>query len=418
MALQFKVSQDASKNEADIYVYGPIGETWTGEGVSGKSFLKEMRQVNQNATLNVHIFSPGGNAFDGKNIYSQLKTHKGPVNVYIEGLAASAASIIAMAGDKIYMPDNAMMMIHRPSTFAYGTAEDLKEAIEGLDIISKTSNAVYKERTGLPMSQVEELVNKTTWMTADEAIELGFADEKTDAVNVEERLKVIPTLGSVPEEILKQFFETTAQDADTIQIVTQETPVAAVPASSLTPQREQAMSETTETKVDVQAAIKEALEADRKAREAKEAEAAHVIKATEGATKFAARVNELVKVGKITPAMAEIHTEFYTREAADDVDAANLYAEKLLGELDKLESTVLAEQVATNAAATPVEEFKVDLSKFPAKSYNQQSVVLDAYAKHAVKQGTYKDYKEAVNALIGDDAKTMEGVYKAAGLTV
>lgn len=163
----------AAEDEAELQVYGDIGE-WG--DVDSREFTSQLKKVTAKR-IAVRINSGGGSVFTAQAILSSLKRHKADVYVYIDGLAASAASVIAMAGDMIIMPSNAMMMIHNPSTVGWGESKDMRKLADTLDKVRDTIVAAYKDRTGLEESKIIELMDEETWMTAAEAVELGFADE-------------------------------------------------------------------------------------------------------------------------------------------------------------------------------------------------------------------------------------------------
>ena len=127
--------------------------------------------------VTVWINSPGGDCNAASQIYSALMDYKDDVTVKIDGMAASAASVIAMAGTKVLMAPTAMMMIHNPSTGAYGDHKDMEEVIAMLDEVKEGIINAYEIRTGLSHAQLSHMMDSTTWMNAKKAIELGFADE-------------------------------------------------------------------------------------------------------------------------------------------------------------------------------------------------------------------------------------------------
>lgn len=175
----FKISAKANTPDAEISIYDEIG-AW---GVTAKDFIGELRNVKaQSITLSIN--SPGGSVFDALAIYNALRQHEASVTVKVMGVAASAASLIAMAGDKIIMPENAFMMIHNPINFAYGNAEDMREMADILDKIGASLVATYVARTGLPEDEVKALLDAETWLNAEEAVEKGFADEMEAALKV------------------------------------------------------------------------------------------------------------------------------------------------------------------------------------------------------------------------------------------
>lgn len=130
-----------------------------------------------NGPVTIWINSPGGDCIAASQIYSMLMDYKGDVTVKIDGIAASAASVIAMAGTKVFMAPTALMMIHNPATGAFGDHVDMQKAIEMLDEVKESIINAYELRTGLSHAQLSHMMDDTTWMNAKKAIELGFADE-------------------------------------------------------------------------------------------------------------------------------------------------------------------------------------------------------------------------------------------------
>lgn len=166
-----------NKKEAEILLYGVIGEDCYWDDVTSKQFAEDLKAVEDAVKINVRINSPGGDVFAGQAIYSMLKRCKSEVIVYIDGLAASIASIVAMSGDKIIMPKNAMMMIHKPWTITAGNANDMREQADTLDKIEESLISVYTDKTGLSAEEIKTLLEDETWLTASDALEKGFIDE-------------------------------------------------------------------------------------------------------------------------------------------------------------------------------------------------------------------------------------------------
>ena len=152
-----------------------------GFGVSAKSFLNDMKAINGD-TINLSINSPGGDVFAGVAIYNALRSSGKKVNVKVLGIAASAASLIAMAGDEIEMPENAMMMIHNPWSFAMGDADELRATADVLDKIGNSLVGTYAARSGKDEDEIKALLDAETWMSAQEAVEMGFATKVTPAL--------------------------------------------------------------------------------------------------------------------------------------------------------------------------------------------------------------------------------------------
>ena len=176
----WKWSNSVSSNNQELILDGPIAsDTWWGDEVTPDLFREELKQ--HAGDLTVVINSPGGDVFAGLAIYNALVNHNGNVTVRVDGLAASIASVIAMAGDKIIMSPGSMIMIHRPSVYAAGTVDDMEKAKDVLLKIEEGITPIYARRTGLSDEKITELLEAETWMLADKAVELGFADEVSEA---------------------------------------------------------------------------------------------------------------------------------------------------------------------------------------------------------------------------------------------
>jgi ATP-dependent Clp protease protease subunit len=160
------------KGAAEIVIYDEIGAF----GIPAKAFLDELRALGPVAELTVRINSPGGSVFDGVAIYNALKRHQAKVAIWIDGIAASIASMIAMAGDEVVMPDNAMLVLHDPSGLVAGTAADMRATAEALDKMAAAMVAAYRAKSGAEDAAIEALMAAETWLSAEEAVELGLAD--------------------------------------------------------------------------------------------------------------------------------------------------------------------------------------------------------------------------------------------------
>jgi ATP-dependent protease ClpP protease subunit len=165
---------------AEVSIYDEIGAY----GVSAKSFLDEISALPDDGPLTLRLNSPGGSVFDAVAIYNALKRHAGPVSVWIDGIAASAASYVAMAGDEVVMPENAFLMIHDPSGVVMGTAEDMRDMAGALDKIKGSLVAAYVAKSGGAEDDIAALMAKETWLDAAEAVEFGFADRLAEPVRI------------------------------------------------------------------------------------------------------------------------------------------------------------------------------------------------------------------------------------------
>ncbi|WP_159990822.1 head maturation protease, ClpP-related [Pelistega ratti] len=157
-----------------ISIYEGIGESWDGTGVTANRIAAALRAIGPRDVV-VNINSPGGNYFEGVTIYNLLKNHPYKVTVNVLGLAASAASIIAMAGDEILMGDAANLMIHNAMGVVYGNKEDMQSVIDLLHRLDSDMADVYVARTGLNKSFIQSLMSAETWLNGESAIEQGFA---------------------------------------------------------------------------------------------------------------------------------------------------------------------------------------------------------------------------------------------------
>lgn len=169
-----------SQSEADLYLYIEIA-SWGGgyQAHSAKSFKNELDDLGNVQTLNVYINSPGGDVFEGLAIYNMLKRHKAHKKVFIDGIAASISSVIAMAGDEIIMPSNSMMMIHSALSGGYGHAKDLRELADLLDKATLSYSQTYLDKAGdkLAEATLSALLGTDTWLTAQEAFDIGLCTE-------------------------------------------------------------------------------------------------------------------------------------------------------------------------------------------------------------------------------------------------
>lgn len=173
---QFKIT-NKTETSAEIVIYSEIGETFWGDGVSAKSFSDELKELPKAVKdITVRINSPGGDVFDGISIYNRLKQHPAKVTVYIDGLAASIASIIALAGDEVIAGEGTLFMIHKPMTMGYGNSNEFEELISRLDDVEEQLVGIYRRKTGLDRSEIKNMLSKETWLNADEAKEKGFID--------------------------------------------------------------------------------------------------------------------------------------------------------------------------------------------------------------------------------------------------
>lgn len=181
------LKQSAKPGALDLYLYGDVEsdgyDWWTDQRIesetSANHFRDELAKYPEAREINVYINSHGGSVFEGTAIYNQLRRHPAQVTVYIDGFACSVASVIAMAGDKVVMPRNAMMMIHNAYLYAVGNAAELRKAADDLDTINRGNRQAYLQKAGEKLSEEEltAMMDAETWLTAEDCIRLGLADE-------------------------------------------------------------------------------------------------------------------------------------------------------------------------------------------------------------------------------------------------
>jgi ATP-dependent Clp endopeptidase proteolytic subunit ClpP len=178
----FKASADESA-PAEILIYDQIGrDFWSGEGVVAKEFAQELAKIPAGRQITVGINSPGGSVHDGLAIYNLLSARRNQVTCRIDGLAASIASIIALAGSKLVMPASALLMIHDPSGMCMGTADEMREMATALEKHKEALVNVYEEKTKKPRAEIEQAMKDETWFTASDAKAFGLVDDVTAEV--------------------------------------------------------------------------------------------------------------------------------------------------------------------------------------------------------------------------------------------
>ncbi|MGH6896011.1 MAG: head maturation protease, ClpP-related [Geminicoccaceae bacterium] len=170
----------AQARGAEIVIYDEIGAF----GIPAKAFLDELKALGPVAELTVRINSPGGSVFDGVAIYNALKRHDAAITVWVDGIAASIASMVAMAGDEVVMPENAMLVLHDPSGLVAGTASDMRATAEALDRMKAGMVAAYRDKSGRDDAKIEALMAAETWLSAQEAVALGLADRVEEPVTM------------------------------------------------------------------------------------------------------------------------------------------------------------------------------------------------------------------------------------------
>ena len=192
-----------------MYIDGEIvTDEYEDTGTSAAGFRNALKSLGDVKSINLHINSPGGSVFEGIAIYNMLKQNSARINVYIDGLAASIASVIAMSGDAIFMPSNSMMMVHNPWVMAIGNASELRKQADDLDQITKSSVQTYLAKAGdkLDEKTLTQLMDDETWLTAQEAVDYGLADEVMEPNKAVASInkQFVSRYRHVPEQLIKQ----------------------------------------------------------------------------------------------------------------------------------------------------------------------------------------------------------------------
>lgn len=192
------------KNQADqpaeLLIYDVIGD-WA--GVSARQLVNDLKELD-NSEITVRINSPGGSVFDGIAIYNALRHHKAHIHVQVEGLAASIASVIAMAGDTVHMAANALMMIHNPFGWVGGDAEELRKVADMLDKTTDVIAQTYAVNSRLEVGEIIRMMNEETWFTASEAQEHGLVDVVEEPVQLAAHFD-LSAFNHVPQPLLPKF---------------------------------------------------------------------------------------------------------------------------------------------------------------------------------------------------------------------
>ena len=179
----------------EVLIYDEIGAY----GVTAKGFLAEFGALPADAAIDLRLNSPGGSVFDAVAIYNALKRHAGEITVWVDGIAASAASYIAMAGDTIVMPENAFLMIHDPSGLVMGTAEDMRATADALDKVKGSLIQGYAAKSGAADEEIAALMAAETWLDAKDALDLGLIDRLAEPVKLAASFDVSKFRNAPPE---------------------------------------------------------------------------------------------------------------------------------------------------------------------------------------------------------------------------
>ncbi|MFU8927553.1 head maturation protease, ClpP-related [Acinetobacter puyangensis] len=226
----------ATEADNTISIYEEIGyDWWTDGGVTAQRIAAALRYIGDDQDVIININSPGGDVFEGLAIYNLLRNHGGKVTVRVLGVAASAASVIAMAGDEIQIARAGFIMIHNCWSFAVGNQHDMREAAEYLAVFDESANDIYQARSGLDQKEIAKMMDAETWLSGVTAIEKGFADDYLPADQVEQadeqpaqaairKLDQILAKQNIPRQERRKLFQ--AIKADTHDAVEKSTPSA------------------------------------------------------------------------------------------------------------------------------------------------------------------------------------------------
>jgi ATP-dependent Clp endopeptidase proteolytic subunit ClpP len=188
--------QNKAGKTADVYIFDEIGSY----GVTAKQFISDIKDL-KDLPINLRINSLGGDVFDGMAMYNVIKRREAKTTVYIEGIAASIATIIALGADEVVMAENSLFMIHNAWGGAMGEAEDMRKTAATLDKISSELTDIYRKKTGLSYDAISNMMSDETWLNAEEAYELGFVDTISDSIKVAAKYDVSKFKNITQEEI-------------------------------------------------------------------------------------------------------------------------------------------------------------------------------------------------------------------------
>lgn len=208
-------NMSVEQNIGHVDLFGEISDvSWWGDEVTPTMFKDDLTNLGDINDLEIHINSGGGDVFAGFAIYNMLARHKAHKTVYIEGLAASIASLIAMAGDEIIMPENSMMMIHNAWAGIAGNADELRKMADELDKVDGILRTTYVNKTGLEEDEIRDMMANETWFTAYDALEKGFATavEAPVAMAASVDKKIFDRYHHVPENLFGEKEEVEVED--------------------------------------------------------------------------------------------------------------------------------------------------------------------------------------------------------------
>ena len=188
--------QNKAGKPADVYIFDEIGTY----GITAQEFITDIKDL-KDTPINLRINSIGGDVFDGMAMYNVIKRREAKTTVYIEGIAASIATIIALGADEVIMAENSLFMIHNAWGGTSGEAKDMRKTAETLDKITSELTEIYVKKTGLSVDALAEMMDEETWLNAQEAFDLGFVDTISDSIKVAAKYDVSKFKNITQEEI-------------------------------------------------------------------------------------------------------------------------------------------------------------------------------------------------------------------------
>jgi HK97 family phage major capsid protein len=215
--------KNAVNDTAEIFIYDFIGEDFWSEGVTAKNFIESLDAVKAK-NISLRINSPGGSVFDGWAIYNALKRHPATVTAYVDGIAASIASIIALSADHVHMAANSLFMIHNPSATASGDSEKMRKTADILDKVRENLVSTYRSKTNMTEAELIAAMDAETWYTADEALDLGFVDSIDEAIKMAAHFDMsnMP-FNKIPTQVLNTIESEEASNDE--EVVAESTPI-------------------------------------------------------------------------------------------------------------------------------------------------------------------------------------------------
>jgi len=211
--------RNQTESTADLYLYGEVG----GFGANASEFISALSQL-KGAHINLHIHSPGGSVFEGHAIFNALRGHAGGVTTFVDGIAASMASVIAMAGKPVKMASNGFLMIHNPWATFSGDATEMRQEADVLDKLKEGLVKIYSDKSGQDAETIRAAMDSETWFDAEEAVAFGFADEIYNGLEAVAKLDV-SRFAKAPALLIKLMNNEPTADAvePTVETVEAET---------------------------------------------------------------------------------------------------------------------------------------------------------------------------------------------------